>query len=102
MRPLDFPPPVVRRGVRVDALVIHPATGRREVLAGVIHREDLQGGGAAFGVGLSLATVLVFMMLLRVAGALGEAGAVSPLAAAWIPNMVFAAAGIVLMARVRT
>ena len=47
VRPLDFPPPVVRRGVRVDALVIHPATGRREVLAGVIHREDLQGGGAA-------------------------------------------------------
>jgi hypothetical protein len=49
VRPLDFPPPVVRRGVRVDALVIHPATGRREVLAGVIHREDLQAGGAAAG-----------------------------------------------------
>jgi hypothetical protein len=49
VRPLDFPPPVVRRGVRVDALVIHPATGRREVLAGVIHREDLQGGGGAAG-----------------------------------------------------
>lgn len=49
VRPLDFPPPVVRRGVRVDALVIHPATGRREVLAGVIHREDLQAGGVAAG-----------------------------------------------------
>ena len=46
VRPLDFPPPLVRRGVRVNALVVHPATGRREVLHGVIHREDLQTGGA--------------------------------------------------------
>jgi lipopolysaccharide export system permease protein len=59
-------------------------------------------GGAAFGVGLSLATVLLFMVLLRVAGALGEAGALSPLAAAWIPNAVFALAGIFFTARVLT
>jgi hypothetical protein len=42
-RPLDFPPPVVARGVRVNALVVHPETGTRQVCSGVIHREDLAG-----------------------------------------------------------
>jgi len=59
-------------------------------------------GGAAYGVGLSLATVLAFMMMLRVSGALGEAGAISPLMAAWIPNGIFALAGVILLIRVRT
>lgn len=40
-RPLDFPPPRVRPGVRVNALVVHPETGTRQVCSGVIHREDL-------------------------------------------------------------
>lgn len=45
-RPLDFPPPAVARGVRVNALVVHPASGSRQVCSGVIHREDL--GGQAY------------------------------------------------------
>jgi len=40
-RPLDFPPPQVRAGVRVNALVVHPESGTRQVGSGVIHREDL-------------------------------------------------------------
>lgn len=40
VRPLDFPPPRVVRGVRVNALVVHPATGQRDILPGVIHRES--------------------------------------------------------------
>ncbi|MEM7417705.1 MAG: LptF/LptG family permease [Gemmatimonadota bacterium] len=59
-------------------------------------------GGAAYGIGLSLATVLIFTMMLRVSGALGEAGAMTPLMAAWLPNAVFFAAGVFFMARVRT
>lgn len=54
VRPLDFPPPRVRPGVRVNALVVHPETGLRQVCSGVIHREDLsvtttsasEGGGS--------------------------------------------------------
>lgn len=42
-RPLDFPPPMVARGVRVNALVVHPESGSRQVCSGVIHREDLTG-----------------------------------------------------------
>ena len=41
VRPLDFPPPVVKAGVRVNALVVHPSSGSRQVCSGVIHREDL-------------------------------------------------------------
>lgn len=41
VRPLDFPPPLVKAGVRVNALVVHPETGSRQVCSGVIHREDL-------------------------------------------------------------
>lgn len=44
LRPRDFPPPVVGRGVRVQALVVHSATGQREVLSGVIHKEELLQG----------------------------------------------------------
>jgi serine/threonine protein kinase len=47
-RPLDFPPPAVDRGVRVNALVVHPQTGTRQVCAGVIHREDLLTSGRQF------------------------------------------------------
>lgn len=43
-RPLDFPAPVVLRGVRVNAcLVVHLESGTRQVCSGVIHREDLIG-----------------------------------------------------------
>jgi hypothetical protein len=43
-RPLDFPSPVVQRGVRVNAcLVVHLESGTRQVCSGVIHREDLSG-----------------------------------------------------------
>jgi hypothetical protein len=41
-RPLDFPPPRVVAGVRVNALVVHPETGSRQVCSGVIHREDVR------------------------------------------------------------
>jgi lipopolysaccharide export system permease protein len=59
-------------------------------------------GGAAIGVGLSLTTVIAFIAMLRLAQALGEAGALSPWAAAWTPNLVFGGAALVLMSRVRT
>ena len=59
-------------------------------------------GGAAFGIGLSLATVILYLMMMKVFQALGEAGTVQPLMAAWIPNVVFFLSGTVLLARVRT
>lgn len=59
-------------------------------------------GGAAYGVGVSLATTIAYVLFLRVAGGFGAAGALPPLYAAWLPNVVFFVGGVVMLARVRT
>ncbi len=59
-------------------------------------------GGTAYGVGVSLAVTIVYLMLFKVAGAAGSSGALPPILAAWTPNVVFAAASMFLIARVRT
>ena len=59
-------------------------------------------GGAAYGIGVSLAVVIAYLMLFRVAGALGEAGALEPLPAAWLPNALFLGAAVIALVRVRT
>lgn len=61
-----------------------------------------QRGGPAYGIGVSLAITIVYLMLFRVAGAAGAAGNLSPELAAWFPNLLFAAAGVVLLTRVKT
>jgi hypothetical protein len=57
VRPLDFPPPKVRAGVRVNALVVHPQTGSRQVCPGVIHREDLSSSSTTTSTTESSTTV---------------------------------------------
>ena len=59
-------------------------------------------GGAAYGVGISLAVTIFYLMLFKVAGAAGESGVIPPMIAAWLPNGVFAIAAAGLLARVRT
>jgi lipopolysaccharide export system permease protein len=61
-----------------------------------------QRGGAAWGVGISLATTVVFLVMIQLTKAIGGKGIVSPELAAWIPNIAFGLAGMVLLARVRT
>jgi lipopolysaccharide export system permease protein len=59
-------------------------------------------GGAAYGVGISLGITIVYMLLFRVGRAVGSGGAIDPLLAAWGPNLLFLAAALVLLARVRS
>ncbi|HTL96593.1 MAG TPA: LptF/LptG family permease [Gemmatimonadaceae bacterium] len=61
-----------------------------------------QRGGAAFGIGISLATTMIFLMLIQLTKAVGQGGVVPPALAAWLPNILFAAIGLVLLVRVRT
>ena len=72
------------------------------VLFGAPLANSAPRSGAAYGVGVSLGITIVYLMLFKVAGAAGSSGALPPLAAAWIPNGVFAVAAGVLIARVRT
>jgi lipopolysaccharide export system permease protein len=89
---------LVRRGqllsVPVATLII--------ILFGAPLATSSKRGGTAFGIALSLVTVIVFTMMLKFGAALGDAGAISPWSAAWIPNLLFLGASVVLLKRVRT
>jgi len=61
-----------------------------------------QRGGAAYGIGISLATTVIFLMLIQLTKAVGGKGLITPEIAAWMPNAVFAMIGTVMLARVRT
>ena len=61
-----------------------------------------QRGGAAYGIGISLATTIIFLMLIQLTKAVGGKGLISPEIAAWMPNTVFAVIGLIMLARVRT
>jgi lipopolysaccharide export system permease protein len=61
-----------------------------------------QRGGAAYGIGISLATTVIFLMLIQLTKAVGGKGIVTPEIAAWTPNALFAVLGIIMLARVRT
>jgi lipopolysaccharide export system permease protein len=58
--------------------------------------------GAAVGVAISLGTTVIFLLMTQIMKAVGSGGLIDPGLAAWLPNMVFLMAGLVLIARVRT
>jgi lipopolysaccharide export system permease protein len=59
-------------------------------------------GGAAYGIGVSLLITMIYLLLFRVGRALGASGALPPLVAVWMPNLIFLVAGLILLSRVRT
>jgi lipopolysaccharide export system permease protein len=61
-----------------------------------------QRGGTAYGVGLSLGTTVVFLILIQLTRAIGGKGLIQPELAAWIPSALFGLAGGILLARTRT
>lgn len=61
-----------------------------------------QRGGAAYGIGVSLATTVVFLMAIQLTKAIGGQGMVPPDLAAWLPNIIFGIIGTILLVRVRT
>jgi len=58
--------------------------------------------GAAIGVAISLGTTVIFLLITQIMKAVGAGGLIDPTLAAWLPNMAFLLAGLVLLARVRT
>ena len=58
--------------------------------------------GAAVGIAISLGTTVMFLLITQIMKAVGAGGLIDPTVAAWLPNMVFLLAGLLLMARVRT
>lgn len=58
--------------------------------------------GAAWGIAVGLATTLIFLLLGRLAVAVGASGLLPGVVAAWLPNLLFGVAGVALLLRVRT
>jgi lipopolysaccharide export LptBFGC system permease protein LptF len=58
--------------------------------------------GAMYGIGVGLVLAIVYWVMLSVSGALGAGGVLSPVLAAWTPNILFGAAAAFGMLTVRT
>jgi lipopolysaccharide export system permease protein len=72
------------------------------VMFGAALATSTKRGGAAYGVGVSLATTIAFLMLIQLTKGVGSKGLIPPDLAAWVPNVLFGLAGAYLLARVRT
>lgn len=72
------------------------------MLIGAPLATSTQRGGTAYGIGVSLATTVIFLMLLQLTQAIGAGGLIKPELAAWIPGAIFAVIGSILLYKVRT
>lgn len=72
------------------------------MLIGAPMATSTQRGGTAYGVALSLATTVIFLVLLQLTQAIGAGGLIMPELAAWIPGALFSCIGIYLLIKVRT
>ncbi len=79
-----------------------PVTCMIILLFGAPLATSTQRGGAAYGIGVSLGTTIIFLMMIQLTKAVGAKGIIQPEIAAWTPSAVFALVGIVLLSRVRT
>lgn len=58
--------------------------------------------GALYGIGAGIVLAILYWILISVFGAIGSAGLITPLLAAWAPNILFASAAVYLVLTVRT
>ena len=58
--------------------------------------------GAAWGVAVCLATTFIDLLMFQLSKAVGSGGALPPTFAAWVPNLLFGAAGVWLWRKART
>ena len=58
--------------------------------------------GAMYGIGVGIVLALVYWTMISVFAAFGAGGLISPLLAAWAPNLLFGAAAVYLLLTVRT
>jgi LPS export ABC transporter permease LptF/LPS export ABC transporter permease LptG len=58
--------------------------------------------GALYGIGVGIVLAVVYWMTINAFGAIGSAGLLAPLLAAWAPNLIFGAGAAYLLLTVRT
>ena len=72
------------------------------VLFGIPLANSTRRGGTPASIGIALLTTILLLLLARISEALGVGGVIPPVAAAWLPNVVFLCLGVWLMATTRT
>ena len=58
--------------------------------------------GAMYGIGFGIALSIAYWVILNIFSAVGEGGVMTPMLAAWAPNLLFGAAALYLILTVRT
>lgn len=72
------------------------------ILFGAPLATSTKRGGTAYGIGVALLSTILYLLLFRISGAVGETGTLGPFTSAWLPNFIFLGAGIFFLVRVRT
>jgi len=98
-----------RSGAEVNTLKVErmlklaiPVTCLIIALFGAPLATSSQRGGAAYGIAVSLATTVFFLVMIQLTKAIGGKGIMPPDIAAWVPNMLVGGFALILLARVRT
>jgi LPS export ABC transporter permease LptG/LPS export ABC transporter permease LptF len=98
-----------RSGLDVDALTVDlyrklsfPMVSFIMALIGVPFSFKTGRKGAFFGIGLCLAVGIVYWSTFQLFGKLGGINQLSPIVAAWFPNLIFGASGFWMMLRLKT
>ncbi len=89
---------LVKRGQKISL----PVATLIIILLGIPLATSTERGGAAYGIGVSMGCTMLYLLLLKISAGFGAGNAIPPLWAAWLPNVVFAVAGLILLKRVRT
>ena len=58
--------------------------------------------GALYGIGIGIVLAITYWTMQSVFAAVGAGGVISPVLAAWAPNILFGAAAVYMMLTVRT
>ena len=105
----EFIESIARSGGDVRKLVVErtlkiafPVASFIVVLFGLALGMSTGRSGPTMGVGIALGTVLLYLISVRIAQAMGAGGVLPPQLAAWLPDFLFLAIGLGLLARTRT
>ncbi|MBZ0198275.1 MAG: LptF/LptG family permease [Ignavibacteriaceae bacterium] len=78
-----------------------PVTSLIVVLFGLPISANKRKGGLAVQVGISILVTFIYLVFMKISQAFGKNGALDPLLTAWLANIVFLAAALINLPRIR-
>ncbi len=89
----------LRKLVDYHSRFAYPFANLVVILLGIPFALGVKKGGAMMGIGFSLGIGLAFYEINFISLSLGRGGILPPMLSAWMANLIFAAGGLVLLAR---